>query len=113
MTQLRQMMLDELQRRNYSKHTAGAYIRALRDFAAFYHQPPDKLGPEQIRQYQLHLMGEKGLAPKSVIQQTWTPTASSKAWNYHGKGILKQWVSRSWIHGGPNHHPNPQPMDLG
>jgi integrase/recombinase XerD len=69
MTQLRQMMLDELQRRNYSKHTAEAYIRALRDFAAFYHQPPDKLGPEQIRQYQLHLMREKGLAPRSVIQK--------------------------------------------
>jgi integrase/recombinase XerD len=63
------MMLEELQRRNYSKHTAGAYIRALRDFAAFYHQPPDKLGPEQIRQYQLHLMRDQGLAPKSVIQK--------------------------------------------
>jgi site-specific recombinase XerD len=63
------MMLDELQRRNYSQNTAEAYIRALRDFAAHYHLPPDRLGPEQIRSYQLHLMREKGLAPKSVIQK--------------------------------------------
>jgi integrase/recombinase XerD len=69
MTHLRNMMLDELQRRNYSKSTAEAYIRALRDFAAHYHLPPDRLGPEQIRSYQLHLMREKGLAPKSVIQK--------------------------------------------
>ena len=69
MTHLRKMMLEELQRRNYSKHTAEAYVRALRDFAAFYHLPPDRLGPEQIRKYQLHLMREKGLAPKSVVQK--------------------------------------------
>ena len=69
MTHLRKMMLDELQRRNYSENTAEAYIRALRDFAGYYHRPPDRLGPEQIRCYQLHLMREKGLAPKSVIQK--------------------------------------------
>jgi integrase/recombinase XerD len=69
MTHLRKMMLEELQRRNYSKHTAEAYIRALRDFAAYYHLPPDRLQPEQIRSYQLHMMREKGLAPKSVIQK--------------------------------------------
>jgi site-specific recombinase XerD len=69
MTHLRKMMLEELQRRNYSEHTAEAYIRALRDYAAHYHLPPDRLGPEQIRQYQLHLMREKGLAPKSVVQK--------------------------------------------
>ena len=69
MTHLRKMMLEELQRRNYSGHTAEAYIRALRDFAAHYHLPPNRLGPKQIRQYQLHLMREKGLAPKSVVQK--------------------------------------------
>jgi integrase/recombinase XerD len=69
MTHLRKMMLDELRRRNYAKNTADAYIRALRDFAAYYNLPPDRLQPEQIRSYQLHMMREKGLAPKSVIQK--------------------------------------------
>jgi Phage integrase, N-terminal SAM-like domain len=53
-TQLRQKMLEELQRRNYSHRTAKTYIRIVRDFAEHFHQPPDKLGPEQIRQYQAH-----------------------------------------------------------
>jgi integrase/recombinase XerD len=69
MTRLRKMMLDELQLRNYAKNTAEAYIRALKDFAAFYRQPPDRLGPDQIRQYQLHLMKEKQFAVKTVIQK--------------------------------------------
>jgi len=68
MTHLRKMMLEELQRRNYAQTTAEAYVRALRDFAAYYHLPPDRLGPEQIRHYQLHLMRDKGLSPKTVKQ---------------------------------------------
>jgi integrase/recombinase XerD len=69
MTHLRKMMLEELQRRNYAEITTDVYIRALEDFAAFHHLPPDRLGPNQIRQYQLHLMKERKLAVKSVIQK--------------------------------------------
>jgi integrase/recombinase XerD len=67
-TQLRQKMLEELQRRNYSHRTAKIYVRVVRDFAAYFHQPPDKLGPEQIRQYQAHLFQSKKLAPATVSQ---------------------------------------------
>jgi integrase/recombinase XerD len=68
MTHLRKMMLDELQRRNYAHTTAEAYVRALRNFAAYFHLPPDRLGPEQIRQYQLHLLRDKRLSPGTVHQ---------------------------------------------
>ena len=68
MTQLRQKMLEELQRRNYSHGTAKTYVRIVRDFAEYFHQPPDKLGPEQIRQYQVHLFQAKKLAPATVSQ---------------------------------------------
>ena len=68
MTQLRQKMLEELQRRNYSNRTAKTYVRIVRDFAEYFHQPPDKLGPEQIRQYQAHLFQAKKLAPATVSQ---------------------------------------------
>jgi site-specific recombinase XerD len=61
-------MLEELQRRNYSHRTAKTYIRIVRDFAEYFHQPPDKLGPEQIRQYQVHLFQAKRLAPATVSQ---------------------------------------------
>jgi len=67
-TQLRKKMLEELQRRNYSHRTARTYVRIVRDFAEYFHQPPDKLGPEQIRQYQAHLFQAKKLAPTTVSQ---------------------------------------------
>jgi site-specific recombinase XerD len=61
-------MLEEIQRRNYSHRTASTYVRIVRDFAEYFHQPPDKLGPEQIRQYQAHLFQTKKLAPATVSQ---------------------------------------------
>jgi integrase/recombinase XerD len=67
-TQLRKKMLEELQRRNYSHRTATTYVRIVRDFAEYFQQPPDKLGPEQIRQYQAHLFQAKKLAPATVSQ---------------------------------------------
>jgi integrase/recombinase XerD len=68
MTQLRQKMLEELQRRHYAYRTANTYIRIVRDFAAFFHRPPDKLGPEHIRQYQAYLFQSKNLSTASVSQ---------------------------------------------
>jgi integrase/recombinase XerD len=68
MTQLRQKMLEELQRRNYSHRTAKTYIRIVSNFAEHFHQPPDKLGPEQIRQYQAYLFQIKKLTPATVSQ---------------------------------------------
>src|SRR6516165_7111480 len=68
MTQLRKTMLEELQRRHYSDRTAKTYIRIVRDFAAYFHQPPDQLGPEHIRQYQAYLFQSKNLSPATVSQ---------------------------------------------
>src|ERR1035438_1245391 len=55
-TQLRTMMLEELQRRNYAQSTVKGYLRIVQDFAQHFHQPPDKLGPEHLRQCQAHLL---------------------------------------------------------
>jgi len=40
MTRLRQLMLEELQRRNYSSGTVRCYLRAVADFARCFHRPP-------------------------------------------------------------------------
>src|ERR1700736_4864779 len=61
-------MLEELQRRNYSHRTAKTYVRIVREFAEYFHQSPDKLGPEQIRQYQAHLLQTKKLAASTAAQ---------------------------------------------
>ncbi len=52
MTQLRKMMLEELQRRNYSQTTVKGYLKIVEAFAKYFHRAPDQLGPEQIRAYQ-------------------------------------------------------------
>jgi site-specific recombinase XerD len=64
------MMLEELQRRNYSQTTVKGYLRIVRDFADYFHQPPDQLGPEQIRTYQAYLMEEKKLQARTVGHHT-------------------------------------------
>lgn len=69
MTQLRRLMLDELERRNYSENTAHAYIRAVEDLARYFKQRPDLLGPEHIREYQAHLFRDRKLAANTVAQR--------------------------------------------
>ena len=69
MTQLRKMMLEELQRRNYAQSTVDAYVSALRDFAKYFKRPPDQLGPDHIRQFQLHLLRDRKLATNTVKQR--------------------------------------------
>ena len=69
MTQLRERMLEELERRNYAPATARAYLFAVRHFAEHFHRAPDQLSAEHIRAYQLYLLGDRKLSPKTVGQR--------------------------------------------
>lgn len=69
MTRLRQLMLEELARRNYAPGTVREYIRAVEHFARFFNRPPDQLGPGHIRQYQAALFTKWKLAPSTVTQR--------------------------------------------
>jgi integrase/recombinase XerD len=66
--QLRRMMLDELQRRNYAQNTVRTHLKIVERFAKHFGRSPDKLGPEQIRQYQAHLFQDCRLSPGTVQQ---------------------------------------------
>ena len=68
MTPLRQRMLEDMQIRNYSPHTIDAYLRSVAQFAKHFHTPPDRLGPEDIRTYQLLLLHQQ--VSKSIFIQT-------------------------------------------
>jgi len=65
-THLRKTMLEELQRRNYSESTTRYYIRTAEDFTRRFHCPPDRLGPQHIREYQAELFQKRKLSPDSV-----------------------------------------------
>lgn len=67
MTRLRQMMLEELQRRNYSKLTIESYLHAVEDFAGYFGQSPDQLNQEHIRQYHLHLIEDRKFAVNTIV----------------------------------------------
>jgi integrase/recombinase XerD len=69
MTPLRKMMLEEIERRNFSESTKECYIRAVEDFASFFKRPPDQLGPEHIREFQAHLFTQRKFAPNTVNQR--------------------------------------------
>src|SRR5713226_5958083 len=69
MTHLRKMMLEELERRNYAQTTTRLYIQTIEDFARYFKRPPDRLGPEHIREYQAYLFRERKLAARTVTQR--------------------------------------------
>ena len=69
MTRLRQMMLEELERRNYAPRTVETYIHAVKHFAQHFKCPPDQLGPEHIREYQAALFKKYKFAPNTVNQR--------------------------------------------
>jgi integrase/recombinase XerD len=66
MTRLRQRMLDDLRRRNYSPDTIRGYIRAVQQFAEYLGRSPEEIGAEELRRYQLHLLHERKLALGTV-----------------------------------------------
>jgi integrase/recombinase XerD len=68
MTPLRQRFLDDLRLRNYSPRTLQTYLHHVVRFSKHFGCSPDKLGPEEIRAYQLYLLQERH-ASWSVFNQ--------------------------------------------
>jgi integrase/recombinase XerD len=68
-TRLREVMLEELQRRNLSEATIRAYIGTVERFSRFYSKPPDRLGPDHIRLNQGHLLHDPKLKAETVVGQ--------------------------------------------
>ena len=66
MTRLRKLMLDELERRNYTQSTRRAYLAGVADFARHFHRSPDQLGLDHVREYQVHLFRVRKLSASTV-----------------------------------------------
>jgi site-specific recombinase XerD len=61
-------MIDDMQVRNLAPATQRNYIHYIYELAKYFHQSPDQLAPDQIKQFQLHLLRERKLSPVSVNQ---------------------------------------------
>ena len=66
MTHLRQTMLEELQRRNFAATTITTYLKAVEQFARYFKCRPDRLNHTHLRTYQVYLLRERKLMPRSV-----------------------------------------------
>src|SRR5579863_10169982 len=60
------MMLEELERRNYSAGTIRYYVRFVERFAQHFGKSPDQLGPDHVRIYQSYLLKQRKLSPGTV-----------------------------------------------
>ena len=65
-TPLRQRMIEDMAIRNMSPLTQAAYVRAVANFAIHHGVSPDKLTFEDVRKYQVHLIG-RGLKVATII----------------------------------------------
>jgi integrase/recombinase XerD len=66
-TRLRKIMLEELQRRNYSAITTRNYLRVVADFAKHFGKSPDKLG--LVGEQERAIVGEQVLTSRAALQQ--------------------------------------------
>jgi integrase/recombinase XerD len=65
-THCRRIMLEELQRRNFSPTTIRSYLYAVERFARHFKCRPDRLNHTHLRSYQAHLLRTGQLQPKTV-----------------------------------------------
>ena len=66
MTPLRQRMLEDMGIRNLAENTQLSYLRQVSSFARHFQRSPEKLGPEEVRAYQVHLVEVRKLSPCSL-----------------------------------------------
>jgi hypothetical protein len=59
MSPLRQRMIEDMRIRNLAPATQQSYLYAVARFSRYFKSPPDGLGMEKVRAYQLHLVNQK------------------------------------------------------
>jgi site-specific recombinase XerD len=87
------------QRRNYSDETIRSYMHAVEDFARRFNCPPDRLGPQHIRQYQAELFQKRKLSSGTAVTRLaalrffYSKTLLNKecGWKGGDRGGLAQW----------------------
>lgn len=66
MTPLRRRMIEDMRIRNLAPLTQNAYVEQVARFARHFALPPERLGQEEIRTWQIYLVEERRLAASSI-----------------------------------------------
>ena len=59
MTPLRQRFIEDLRLRNYARRTIDTYVSRVACFAKYFGRSPELLGPNEVRDFQLHLLQQR------------------------------------------------------
>ena len=70
MTPLRQRMLEGMSIRNLTDNTKLSYIQQVGLYAKYFHRSPEKLGPQEVREYQVYLTLTCKLSASSISTVT-------------------------------------------
>jgi integrase/recombinase XerD len=68
-TKFLERMREELVRRNYAENTIHSYLRIIEDFHEYAGKRLDRIGPDDLRRYHAHLLEERKLAVRTVVQR--------------------------------------------
>jgi integrase/recombinase XerD len=66
MTPLRRRMIEDMRIRNLSPQTQRAYVEQVSRFARHFGQPPERLGQDEIRAWQVYLVEERRPPARSI-----------------------------------------------
>jgi integrase/recombinase XerD len=66
MSALRRRMIEDMELAGLAPRTQETYLLAVSLLARYHVRSPDRLASEDLRDYFLHLLGERGLAPSTV-----------------------------------------------
>jgi len=62
MSELRRRMIEDMHLHGFSTKTRQCYVDAVKNLSRYYNRPPDQLSENEVRQFFLYLIKEKGVA---------------------------------------------------
>ena len=66
MTPLREKMISDMQLHRLASTTQDCYLRSVKGLAKYFNKSPDKISEEELKEYILYLINERGLKWSSI-----------------------------------------------
>jgi len=70
MSSLRRRMIEDMTIRNLSPATQRSYLHAVTKFSRYFNRSPDRLGLEDVRAFQVHLVTGSKSVPRAAEPNT-------------------------------------------